>query len=97
MPDPLPALEAQRDDILRQMARIGDMRKGSITETFRCCGKPICACYAAGHPGHGPYYAPSPPRSQARPRPFSCVSGPDSTSSSARSMPTSSSGPSAKG
>jgi hypothetical protein len=33
------------------------MRKGSITEAFRPCGKPSCVCRSAGHPGHGPYYA----------------------------------------
>jgi hypothetical protein len=57
MPDPLAALEAQRDGILREIARLGDMRKGSLTETFRPCGKPTCACHRRDHPGHGPYYA----------------------------------------
>lgn len=57
MPDPIHSLEAERDDILRQMSRLGDMRKGSITETFRGCGKRACACFAPDHPGHGPYYA----------------------------------------
>jgi len=57
MPDPIHALETPRADILRQMTRLGDMRKGSITEAFRCCGKPACACSAPDHPGHGPYYA----------------------------------------
>lgn len=57
MPDPVHALETQRDDILRQMTRLGDMRKGSITEAFRACGKAACACSAPDHPGHGPYYA----------------------------------------
>jgi hypothetical protein len=57
MPDPLVALEAERDEVLKQMARLHDMRKGSITQTFRCCGKSACACQATDHPGHGPYYA----------------------------------------
>jgi len=57
MPDPLVALEAERDEVLKQMIRLGDMRKGSLTETFRCCGKSSCACQATDHPGHGPYYA----------------------------------------
>jgi hypothetical protein len=57
MPDPLDRLEAERDEVLRQMARLGDMRKGSITEAFRCCGKSACACQVTDHPGHGPYYA----------------------------------------
>jgi hypothetical protein len=57
MPTPLTALEAQRDGILREIAQLGDMRKGSITEAFRRCGKPGCACHRRDHPGHGPYYA----------------------------------------
>jgi hypothetical protein len=57
MPDSLVDLETRRDHVLKQMARLGDMRKGSITETFRPCGKPACACSASDHPGHGPYYA----------------------------------------
>ena len=57
MPDPLAVLEARREAILRQMGQLGDMRKGSITETFRPCGKPTCACSESDHPGHGPYYA----------------------------------------
>ena len=57
MPDSLAGLEARREAIVRQMAQLGDMRKGSLTETFRPCGKPSCACSARDHPGHGPYYA----------------------------------------
>lgn len=33
------------------------MRRGSITEVFRSCGKPNCCCAAPNHAGHGPYYA----------------------------------------
>lgn len=57
MPDPIGTLEVKRDAILKQLAQVGDMRRGSITEVFRPCGKPSCACSAADHPGHGPYYA----------------------------------------
>ena len=57
MPDVLAGLEARREDILRQISRLGDMRKGSITEAFRPCGKPTCCCAGRDHPGHGPYYA----------------------------------------
>lgn len=57
MHHPLDKLEGEREEVLRQMARLGDMRKGSITETFRCCGKSACACQLSDHPGHGPYYA----------------------------------------
>ena len=57
MPSTLAALEVERDTVLKEMAQIGDMRRGSITETFRTCGKSNCACSQANHPGHGPYYA----------------------------------------
>lgn len=57
MQDPMAALVTRRDVILREMAQMGDMRRGSITEAFRPCGKANCACSQADHPGHGPYYA----------------------------------------
>lgn len=57
MTDPLADMEAQRDALFAEMALLGDMRKGSITEAFRACGKPTCGCGGSDHPGHGPYYA----------------------------------------
>ncbi|MEO8361558.1 MAG: DUF6788 family protein [Vicinamibacteria bacterium] len=57
MSDPLAGLEKEREEVLKEISRIGDMRKGSITETYRCCGKPTCACQASDHAGHGPYFA----------------------------------------
>ena len=57
MSDSLAGLEKERVEILKEISRIGDMRKGSITETYRCCGKPSCACQANDHAGHGPYFA----------------------------------------
>jgi hypothetical protein len=53
----LTALEAERAGLLRQLAASGDMRRGSITEVYRRCGKDNCACAGPGHPGHGPFYA----------------------------------------
>ena len=53
----LTALEAERAKLLRQLAESGDLRRGSISEVFRRCGKDNCACAGAGHPGHGPFYA----------------------------------------
>ena len=50
-------LQAEREGLLQTLATTGDMRRGSITEVYRSCGKPTCACAAAEHPGHGPYYA----------------------------------------
>ncbi|MFI5105830.1 MAG: DUF6788 family protein, partial [Terriglobales bacterium] len=47
-------LEAQKNDLLRQLATVGDLRRGSITATSGKCGKPNCHCAKRGDPGHGP-------------------------------------------
>lgn len=57
MSELLTKLQAEREGLLQTLAASGDMRRGSITEVYRSCGKPTCACAAAEHPGHGPYYA----------------------------------------
>lgn len=57
MSEPLTKLQAERDTLLQSLSSTGDMRRGSISEVYRSCGKAICACAAADHPGHGPYYA----------------------------------------
>ena len=54
MPDSLPALEAERSQILRQLGRLGDLRPGSISAVVRCCGKPTCHCAKPNDPGHHP-------------------------------------------
>lgn len=48
--------ESERQQLREKVATVGDMRRGSVVETFRRCGKKTCACAAEGHPGHGPYY-----------------------------------------
>lgn len=57
MTDPLAKLQADRAALLQTLAATSDMRRGSISEVYRSCGKPTCACAAPDHPGHGPYYA----------------------------------------
>jgi hypothetical protein len=52
----LPDLEAERDRLYAQLAAVGDFRRGSVSENYRRCGKPNCACAAPGHPGHGPRF-----------------------------------------
>jgi len=55
MTDPsLPELEAERERLYAQLAAVGDFRRGSVTENYRRCGKPGCACARPGHLGHGP-------------------------------------------
>jgi hypothetical protein len=57
MPEPsLPELEAERDLLYAQLAGTGDFRRGSVSENYRRCGKPNCACARPGHPGHGPRF-----------------------------------------
>ena len=57
MTSPLLAeLEARRARLLERLAAVGDFRRGSISENYRRCGKPNCACAQPGHPGHGPRY-----------------------------------------
>ncbi len=50
----LAELEAERDCLYMQLAVVGDFRRGSVSENWRKCGKPNCACAAPGHRGHGP-------------------------------------------
>jgi hypothetical protein len=57
MPSTRQNLETRRKEILLDLARLGDMRAGSITENYRRCGKPACRCARPDDPGHGPYYA----------------------------------------
>src|SRR5271165_5163086 len=54
--DELPELERRREELYRELGRIGDFRPGSLNEVRRKCGKPNCACAVPGHPGHGPQY-----------------------------------------
>ena len=56
MPDSLPQLEAKRSDLFRQIATLGDFRRGSITSTSGKCGKPSCHCAKRDDPGHGPNF-----------------------------------------
>ena len=56
MPDSLVDLENHRATVQMQIAQLGDMRSGSITETVGRCGNPNCHCHRAGESGHGPYY-----------------------------------------
>jgi hypothetical protein len=37
-----------------QLARLGDLRPGSVTGIMRRCGKPTCHCAQQEDPGHGP-------------------------------------------
>lgn len=57
MAETMEQLESKRAALLKQLGTTGDMRRGSITEAYRPCGKAACACTGSDHPGHGPFYA----------------------------------------
>jgi hypothetical protein len=57
MPESVESLEARRSRLLSELAPLGDMRPGSITEVYRRCGKKSCWCAQTDQPGHGPFYA----------------------------------------
>ena len=52
----LPELDAERERLYAQLSAVGDFRRGSVSENYRKCGKPNCACAAPDHPGHGPRF-----------------------------------------
>jgi hypothetical protein len=52
----LAELEAERERLYAQLSAVGDFRRGSVSENWRRCGKPNCACAAPDHPGHGPRF-----------------------------------------
>ena len=54
MPPSLTELEQQRLHLGTQLARLGDLRPGSVTGIVRRCGKPTCHCARPDDPGHGP-------------------------------------------
>src|ERR1700692_866792 len=56
MSDSLPQLEAKRTDLFRQLATVGDFRRGSISSTSGKCGKPTCHCSKPDARGHGPNF-----------------------------------------
>lgn len=39
----------------RQLAKVGELRPGILTEQYNVCGKPGCRCKASPPQRHGPY------------------------------------------
>ncbi len=48
--------EEAREALKADVVDIGDMRQGSLVETYRKCGKPNCHCARQGDRGHGPVW-----------------------------------------
>jgi hypothetical protein len=52
-----PRLLQQRiDKIKQQIAALGDLRPGALSQQYNVCGNPGCRCKATPPIKHGPYY-----------------------------------------
>ena len=49
-------LEKQIEKVKRELAAIGDLRPGSLSEQYNVCGTPGCKCKGTPPQKHGPYY-----------------------------------------
>ena len=56
MSQSLEVLEQRKKSLYEELEGIGPLRRGTITENCRKCGKTNCACAQPGHCGHGPRY-----------------------------------------
>jgi hypothetical protein len=54
MSEQMDRLEERRNELIAELAQLGDFRAGSITPFTRRCGKRECHCARKGDPGHGP-------------------------------------------
>lgn len=50
------SLERQIEVVKRQVAALGDLQPGSLSEQYSVCGKPNCRCVGSPPQKHGPYY-----------------------------------------
>jgi hypothetical protein len=50
------SLERQIEKIKEELAALGPLRMGSISEQYNVCGTPGCRCKATPPEKHGPYY-----------------------------------------
>lgn len=55
-PSGLEALRVKDGELKTALARVGEMRPGSLVEAYRKCGKPGCRCTRRGAKGHGPLW-----------------------------------------
>ena len=52
----LQLLESKIQKIKREIAALGPLRPGTLSQQFNVCGKPDCRCKATPPQKHGPYY-----------------------------------------
>jgi hypothetical protein len=49
-------LQREIERIKKELAGLGDLRPGSLSEQYNVCGKPGCRCKAEPPQKHGPYH-----------------------------------------
>lgn len=49
-------IERQIEKVKRDLAKLGDLRPGSLSTQYNVCGSPGCRCKASPPEKHGPYY-----------------------------------------
>ncbi len=49
-------LQQRIDKIKQQIAALGDLRPGALSQQYNVCGNPGCRCKATPPIKHGPYY-----------------------------------------
>lgn len=50
------ALQKRREELLAKLSAPGDLRPGSLVQSYRRCGKPNCSYADKQHPGHRTYW-----------------------------------------
>src|ERR1041384_4680322 len=50
------SLERQIAKVKREIAALGDLRPGALSQQYNVCGNPTCRCKATPPVKHGPYY-----------------------------------------
>ena len=56
MGNTIESLRGEREEILREISGLGEFRRGTVSASYRKCGKPGCRCAREGEEGHGPRY-----------------------------------------
>jgi len=54
--DPATALRRRIEEIKGELARLGPLRRGTLTQQYNVCGTPGCRCKDEPPQKHGPYY-----------------------------------------
>jgi len=50
------SIENRIQKIKQQIAALGDIRPGALSQQYNVCGNPACRCKASPPVKHGPYY-----------------------------------------